>query len=851
MTTLIDTNLKLIYKNMIGLNNINVNTSGDSYFITNVSINSNLYVSSNTILNNALINSNLNLYNQTIFNNNVSLNSFLNISGPFTINGKTTLISSLNILGSNNINGNLIVSGTTIFNGSITNNSILNVSGNTIFQNGINVNYITGTSITFNSSIINIGNPTSMVFINGTANSLASSEILINNKLISLNVNFTNYQGIDNGNLSGIQIMGLNSNGFIMTNFDATRYQIKAPIIGSPTNYVTIQDLNNNLVISGKSIFLNNISNISNLNVSGNSIFNNSVSLNNSLYISGLTIINNICSFNNNLNLNGTIIINSTSMLSSLNVSGLTNLNDININNFLNVSGNTILNNQTTCNSNLNISGLTIFNNKLSINSKLNISSLTIFNGLTSFNSNLNISSYSIIVGNKTLNSNLFISNISIFNNSITLNSSLEISGSSIFNNFVSINSNLGIFGQLIANLNNYNSNVEAKNGGIPIWGWYRTGGVIKIRLNDNPPIVYLSGSTTLTIYTGFSFTDPGAYALDYYNNTNLVYISSIVSGSTNLLSSNILISGISTLITQISSLSAGNYTATYQATDSIGNIGYNYRILNINLFNNSTINNWILRVQNANGILSQNEINAHIKFIISLQSNSNALSKILRLNTFCGDSLNAALCPIIIDGGLSNNGASLNDTLQSGTPNYSRTGGLSVTGGAVNTGLKFSSWSNNGQNLHFGLYAFTEIGGRCMGVWRETVYTRHYLLCDYNTNSGGWSNPVNFNANSSSLGMNIMQCRTNDVPNYYRCGVKTTVTGSLDNATPSDWPCTIFAANGSSNGTNSTNAIYGQLYGATTTRSGGYTIGYGLSDEQAIDITNAFNQLNIDLSRS
>jgi hypothetical protein len=362
--------------------------------------------------------------------------------------------------------------------------------------------------------------------------------------------------------------------------------------------------------------------------------------------------------------------------------------------------------------------------------------------------------------------------------------------------------------------------------------------------------------------YTG-SFGSKGFY-LDFSNSSNPGLD---ISGNNNnwtvnnITSNNITINNIcpqvylansNIIITNGNLATLAAYYITYSVTDYKGAVATLTRSVNvINNIATGIINDWINRVTSAGGNLSTAEINAHSNFVVALQSNNNAWSNILRLNTFCGDGLTAALCPIKIDGGLSNNGASLNDTTQSGTPNYSRTGGMSGTGGAVNTGLKFSTWSNNGQNLHFGLYAFTEISGRCMGVWRESVYTRHYLLCDGGNNSGGWSNPVNFNADSSSVGMNIMQCRTNDVPYYYRRGVKTTVTGSLDQATPSDWPCTIFAANGSGDGNNASNAIYGNLYSATGMRSGGYTIGYGLTDAQVIDITNAFNQLNSELSRS
>lgn len=626
MTTLIDANLTLKYKNMVGFKNITIDKAKGLTFSSKVSINSNLFICGNSILNNLSINSNLYISGSAIINNNTTLKSVLNIAGPVNINGTVSINSSLNILGNTNINNNLLVNGSTIYNGPVVHSSNMYVSNYTTFQNGINVNNITGTTINLNSSTINIGNPNSMVFINGTTNSLASSEILINNKLIALNVNSTNFQGTDLGSSSGIQIMGINSYGFIMTTSNASRYQIKTPLIGSPTNYITIQDLNNNLIISGNSTLIGGISVISNILVSGGSILNNYTSINNSLNISGSTTLNSSF-FNNSLIINGSTLFNNRcSMLSSLNVNGLTNINNlISINSSLNISGSAKFNNNTSVKSMLNISDITNFNNSISINGSLNVSSFAIINGPISINSYLNITGSTNIIGNSTINSRLFVSNTSIFNNATTFKSSLTISGSSIFNNDVSIKSNLGIFGQLISALPNYNLNIDAKNGGVPVWGWYRTGGVIKIRLNDIPPTVYLSGSTSLSIYLG-SYTDPGAYAIDYFNNYNLVYLTSILSGSSNLLTSNILISGTSTLVTQTSILPAGSYTTTYRATDSSNNYGYNYRTLNIITASpppsptgliffvdpstyNSNSNLWIDRINNATVIPTSNTI--------------------------------------------------------------------------------------------------------------------------------------------------------------------------------------------------------------------------------------------------
>jgi hypothetical protein len=168
------------------------------------------------------------------------------------------------------------------------------------------------------------------------------------------------------------------------------------------------------------------------------------------------------------------------------------------------------------------------------------------------------------------------------FINNISINNNLYISSNTILSGNVSMNSTVNVNGNINLKLYHYLDNTVAKNAGIPIWGWYRNGGVVSVRLNDVPPIIYFSSSTTLSINVGTTLTDPGAFAKDYINKINDVYLISILNSSnTNFLNNNILITGTSTLI-PTSSLIVGNYTATYTATDESGNITYNYRILNI-----------------------------------------------------------------------------------------------------------------------------------------------------------------------------------------------------------------------------------------------------------------------------
>jgi UDP-3-O-[3-hydroxymyristoyl] glucosamine N-acyltransferase len=587
MTSLtFDKSLSVVYKNMVGLGNILVDNFNNTYFTNSVSINSNLCASGNTLLiGSTSINSNLNVSGLTILNNSTSINSSLNISGITVINGSTSINNSLNISGSTFINNNLTVLGNVIQNGITTNMSQLNVNGLATFRNGINTNNITSIlpTLNINADTINIGNTNSIVNIMGTASYVASTETLIVDKIISLNVNTTTLQGADLGNLSGIEILGISSTGFIRTSNDANRFEIKTPLLNSPINYITTQDLNNNLIISGSTILNNSTTINSSLFVSNNSILNGDTTINNSLNINGPVLLNNTCSINSSLIVSGSTIINNNCSINSvLNVSGNSIFNNnVSINSLLNVSGNSIFNGTITVNNILNINGITIYNNNVSLNSSVNISGVTIINGNTSINSSLHISGLTNIMGNVNVNNNLSVSGRTIINNNVSINSSLNVSGTSIFNNNVTINSSLSVLGQIIAQLPNYNYNIDAKNAGVPVWGFYRTGGIIKIRLNDTPPTLYLSGPTSLNLNINTSYTDPGVYAFDYNNSLLPVYMT-INNSSNNNVISNVLITGTSTLVPQMSSLLSGSYTATYSATDDSGLIGLNYRLLQI-----------------------------------------------------------------------------------------------------------------------------------------------------------------------------------------------------------------------------------------------------------------------------
>jgi hypothetical protein len=150
------------------------------------------------------------------------------------------------------------------------------------------------------------------------------------------------------------------------------------------------------------------------------------------------------------------------------------------------------------------------------------------------------------------------------------------------FTGSVTMNFSLNVLGSITAILPHYNTNLEAYNAGVPYMGLYRTGGIVKVRLDIVPPTITLLGASSVNLNVGSTYTEPGVTVTDTYDTNLPCYITMIGSGSTNALSSSITVVGTTTTVSQTSTLPIGVYTITYNAYDSSGNIGLNTRTLNI-----------------------------------------------------------------------------------------------------------------------------------------------------------------------------------------------------------------------------------------------------------------------------
>ena len=575
-----DNVLQQSFLNMVGLTQI-VNISGNTILLSTLTNTSTLTVSGPSIINNNITaNANCNVLGNTLINNNVSINSNLYVSGFTIINNNLNVNSNLNLLQTGILNNNLAVSGNAIFNGPVSINSILNISGSAICNN-ILTNNIEGYILNIYGNTINIGNSISNVYINGTSLYDATTQIETIDKIITLNASPTTYLANDIGNNCGINIVGISGTGFIQTSTDATRFIIQTPI-SDTWNYILTQDTNYNINISGVSNLLGptNINNL--LTISGNTILNNNITVLGELYISGQTILQNNTTIMGILNVSNNAIFNNSLTTNVLNVSGNAIFNNTTtILSILNISGNTNITGTYTNLNILNVSNNAILYGSTSIINSLYVSGTGLLSNLT-INSNLSVSGITVIANSLLNNSNLNISGTVILNSETSLNSSLTVSNTAIINSNLTALGNLNILGQITATLPSYSSNTEAKNNGVPVWGLYINGAILMVRLNDVPPTITLNGSSNISINYGSAYTELGINVTSPLYTNLYGYIYSIGSGTTNILSNNILVSGTSLLITQTSSLTAGSYLVSYNATDPDGLIGYTTRNLTV-----------------------------------------------------------------------------------------------------------------------------------------------------------------------------------------------------------------------------------------------------------------------------
>ena len=667
--SMVDTAQIIKYRKMLGLTNLQTSDTLVD-MLRSTTIMNILHVEQDTITNNNVtIYNNLNITNNLKNTKHVLCRGYLQsdnieINNPVTSTGN---IKSSNILIEGNINLKKegILKSINIDSG--------NLNDISYFKNSINVNNIMPINNTINiiSDTINIGNSNTTLDFRGIEINFNAVDTKMYDNILTLNANIIStsnsdtYIGRDKGNNAGFIIKSNSGDGYILTNDDCKRLKIKAP--RDPTyRYIATTDIDNNFIISGNTELHGANTIGTNLVVSGDTTIFGNTNFNSSMNLSGNTIFNNNVSILSELNLLGNMVINNkTTLLSSLNIMGEATFKTTTVNSTFNINGDTLIYGSLTTNSIINMYGESIFQGSTTLFSDINIKRNLLITGDTTILSSINIIDNCIIGGNMYINNDLIISNKSKLEGNTTLLSTFNVGGDVIINGNMSIGSLLmtagffdnyspselnsfEILGKIICNLPEYENNAVAILAGMPLWSFYRTGGILKIRLDDKPPVIVLRGDTNVFVKITNLFVDPGAYATDNVNNNIKIYLYSIHNLTTsNIVTTPYLITSNTTVI-NTSQLSLGSYIISYKCMDSEGNettierilyiisesLKYNYSLINIEQSNvNSayTIGNNNLIVTNVNytGVsftfnrtLMQNiDFNLQWSFIVKLRS--------------------------------------------------------------------------------------------------------------------------------------------------------------------------------------------------------------------------------------
>lgn len=298
-----------------------------------------------------------------------------------------------------------------------------------------------------------------------------------------------------------------------------------------------------NCILNNSVTILSTISTTSNLvstNITANNIFINDSLITFSIISCSSSIYSNSCICNNIYSTkldNTNCVINSTTILSILNgVTATATINNMTVNNNLYVSSYGILN-SCTINNILCISNSSVMQN-VTVNTNLVVSGISIINNdLFSNNNNIsgNIITNNITTQSISIKDDCTLNNIVIKNN-CTCNNSMNITSTATFNKLNIYNLNI------LNNIPEFNDNNSANV--LPLWSFYRTGGIVKIRIPDISPVITLNGDNPINIFINDILNDPGVTSTD-----------TIVTSGT------------------VSTSKAGSYIKYYTAYDSNNNI--------------------------------------------------------------------------------------------------------------------------------------------------------------------------------------------------------------------------------------------------------------------------------------
>jgi hypothetical protein len=245
----------------------------------------------------------------------------------------------------------------------------------------------------------------------------------------------------------------------------------------------------------------------------------------------------------------------------------------------------------------------------------------------------------------------------------------------------------------------------------------------------------------------------------------------------------------------------------------------------------NDETKSWKARVT-ANGGTVNASVVAAVDVFVSALKTAGILTKMSRLNLFCGNQMAAALVPIV-----NTSGSPTDLSTGFGASDYSQSGGFQGgTGKYIDTGLGMSSLSPNGLDLHLSVATLTAASGFMLGYVESTEYCVNDN--NYGYGWGGWyaRSPVSQGAE------HIVATRSTSGPSYfYSNAVQTGSQASPSGIATSGQTMTVLAGRYDNNGT---------VGGYTNAKVSTYSVGKYLSASEVTAYRNAVATFNTAMGR-
>jgi len=259
-------------------------------------------------------------------------------------------------------------------------------------------------------------------------------------------------------------------------------------------------------------------------------------------------------------------------------------------------------------------------------------------------------------------------------------------------------------------------------------------------------------------------------------------------------------------------------------------------------------VNTWYSNILITGGNVSVTTFRAVNNFVLACK-NGGFWTKILDCGVFAGTNLAAASVKLVTYSG---SDATLTNYQSATDALYSESEGFNPSGAyCLGTDVHLWSISTDGTDLHLSVYCKDGFDGRPMGVFRDWVWEKHYLVLDTVAVPGGpgwaWGDYKVF-TNITGAGFRLAQRDVTGSAFHYYDGSPVSEFTNPNESEPSYYPCGVGAAVGSPDGTSSTSLSFSNF---TSKKIQFYSIGTAMSDAEVSGFSDAVTTLQTALGRN